>query len=152
MIDGVLIRSLTWHNDQRGSLAELVRSDDPEMMVVPFGQVYVTTLYPGVVKGWHFHARQWDRMACVHGRVMLGLIDDREGSPTRGEQMRIPMGERAFVSVRIPAGVWHGLKNIGEHEALVVNVPSAPYDRASPDEVRVPPHGALPFDWSRQDG
>lgn len=152
MIDGVLIRPLTWHSDQRGSLAELVRSDDAELMNEPFGQVYVTTLYPGVVKGWHYHHRQWDRMTCVHGRVMLGLIDDRAGSPTHGQQMRVPMGERNFVCVRIPAGVWHGLKNIGEHEALVVNVPSQPYDRDTPDEVRVAPHGQLPFDWARHDG
>ena len=152
MIDGVIVRTLTWHNDQRGSLAELVRADDPEMMVVPIGQVYATTLYPGVVKGWHYHHHQWDRMTCLRGRVLLGLIDDRPESSTFGEQMRIPMGDRSFVCVRIPAGLWHGLKNIGLDEAMVVNVVSAPFDRAAPDEVRAPPHGQLPFDWARYDG
>jgi len=152
VIDGVLVRPLHWHSDQRGSLAELVRADDPELMVVPFGQVYVTTLYPGVVKAWHLHARQWDRMVCLRGRVLLGLVDGREGSPTRGAQMRIPMGDRNFVVARIPAGVWHGLKNIADEEAMVVNVVSQPYDAANPDEQRMAPHGALPFDWARQDG
>jgi dTDP-4-dehydrorhamnose 3,5-epimerase len=152
VIDGVLVRPLVWHSDQRGSLAELVRADDPEMMVVPFGQVYVTTLYPGVVKGWHLHEQQWDRMVCLRGRVLLGLVDGRAASPTHGAQMRIVLGDRNFVAVRIPAGVWHGLKNIAEEEAMVVNVVSTPYDRAEPDEVRAPPHGELPFDWSRLDG
>lgn len=152
MIDGVLVRPLQWHSDQRGSLAELVRADDPEMMVVPFGQAYVTTLYPGVVKAWHLHARQWDRMVCLRGRVLLGLVDDRAGSPTHGAQMRIVMGDRNFVAVRIPAGVWHGLKNIAGEEAMVLNLVSTPYDAANPDELRGPPHGALPFDWTRHDG
>ena len=102
MIDGVLIRPLTWHNDQRGSLAELVRTDDEALMQAPLGQVYVTTLYPGVVKAWHKHARQWDRMTCLRGRVLLGLVDDRADSPTRGESMSIFLGDRNFSLVQFP--------------------------------------------------
>lgn len=129
-----------------------MRADDPEMMVVPFGQTYVTTLYPGVVKAWHLHDRQWDRMVCLRGRVLLGLVDGREGSPTLGAQMRVVMGDRNFVVVRIPAGVWHGLKNISVDEAMVLNVVSSPFDAADPDEIRGHPHDALPFDWARNDG
>ncbi len=150
-IFGVLVKPLLWRTDQRGSLMELVRSDDPELMSEPFGQVYCTTLYPGVVKGWHKHTEQWDRMACIHGRVMVGLVDDREDSPTYGRTQRVFMGDRNALLVRIPPGVWHGLKNIGEHEAFVVNVPSAAYDRDAPDEIRERPHGVVNFDWSRVD-
>lgn len=150
-IDGVVIRPLVWHNDQRGSLSELVRADDPELMVAPIGQVYATTLYPGVVKGWHLHRAQWDRMVCLTGRVMLGLVDGRPDSPTCGAQLRIVLGERHHALVLVPPGVYHGLKNIGTGEAIVVNTVSAPYNRAEPDEVRVAPHGVLPFDWSRID-
>jgi dTDP-4-dehydrorhamnose 3,5-epimerase len=152
VIDGVLVQPLTWHNDQRGSLAELVRADDPAMMVAPVGQVYVTTLYPGVVKGWHLHRLQWDRMVCLRGRVLLGLVDAREGSPTHRAQMRVVLGDRNFVVARIPPGVWHGLKNLGGDEAMVVNVVSEPYARDAPDEIRESPHGVLPFDWGRHDG
>ncbi|MDP6931555.1 MAG: dTDP-4-dehydrorhamnose 3,5-epimerase family protein, partial [Myxococcota bacterium] len=128
-IQDVLVKPLTWYNDQRGSLTELVRSDQPEMMVAPIGQIYATTVYPGVVKGWHLHRRQWDRMVCLKGRVLLGLVDGREDSPTHGESMGIVMGDRNHVCVRIPPGVYHGLKSIGVDEALVVNVVSHPYDR-----------------------
>jgi dTDP-4-dehydrorhamnose 3,5-epimerase len=152
-IDGVLVKPLVWHNDQRGSLAELVRVDDPDLIgdFAGFGQVYVTTLYPGVVKGWHQHARQWDRMVCLRGRVMLGLVDAREDSPTHGAELRVMLGDRNFSVVLVPAGVWHGLKNIGTEEAMVCNVVSQPYDQADPDEIRIPPHGVLEFDWSRID-
>jgi dTDP-4-dehydrorhamnose 3,5-epimerase len=150
-IQGVLCKPLTWHNDQRGSLAELVRADDPALMAAPIGQVYVTTLYPGVVKAWHRHTHQWDRMSCLKGRVMLGLIDDRVDSPTYGAQMSFILGDRSFNLVMFPPGIWHGLKNIGDEEALVVNVVSAPYDRERPDEERAPAHGVLSFDWSRRD-
>ena len=150
-IEGVKIKALHWHNDQRGSLAELVRCDDPELMVVPFGQVYVTTLYPGVVKAWHQHAVQWDRMTCLRGRVMLGLMDARPDSPTYQQSMRIFLGDRNFSVVLIPAGVWHGLKCISTEEAMVCNVVSTPFNRDDPDEIRCPPHGSLDFDWERRD-
>ena len=150
-IHGVIIKPLVWHNDQRGSLAELVRSDDSDLMHQPFGQVYVTTLYPGVVKAWHRHRLQWDRMICLRGRVMLGLVDDRADSPTRGQSMRIFLGDRNFKVVMFPDGIWHGLKNIGTQEAMVCNVVSQPYDAENPDEIRCAPHGVLDFDWSRVD-
>ena len=124
---------------------------DRHLMVAPIGQVYATTLYPGVVKGWHLHRAQWDRMVCLSGRVLLGLVDGRADSPTRGAQLRIVLGERHHALVLVPPGVYHGLKNIGTGEAIVVNTVSAPYNRAEPDEVRVAPHGVLPFDWSRTD-
>ena len=150
-IDGVTIKQLVWHNDQRGSLTEMVRSDDAQMMVAPIGQVYMTTLYPGVVKAWHLHEKQWDRMVVVHGNVLLGLVDGRSTSSTVNVQMRVLMGERNHVCVLIPPGVHHGLKNIGTEEAKVVNVVSEVYDRDNPDEKRVEPHGTLPFSWDRVD-
>jgi dTDP-4-dehydrorhamnose 3,5-epimerase len=151
MIDGVCIQKRVWHNDQRGSLTELVRVDDPEMMVAPFGQVYVTTLYPGVVKAWHLHHHQWDRMVGLVGHTMLGLVDLRPDSPTQGETMAIVLGERNHVCVLIPPSVYHGLKNIGTEESMVINVVSQPYDKADPDEERIAPHGVLDFDWTRSD-
>ena len=127
MIEGVCIQERFWYNDQRGSLTELVRADDPEMMVAPFGQVYVTTLYPGVVKAWHLHQRQWDRMIGLVGRTLLGLVDQRPDSPTCGEKMSVVLGDRNHVCVRIPPGIYHGLKNIGTEESMVINVVSQPY-------------------------
>ena len=39
--------------DERGRLMEMLRCDDP--IFKGFGQVYLTTAYPGVVKAWHYH-------------------------------------------------------------------------------------------------
>ena len=53
MIDGVMIKKLKVIADERGRLMEILRADDE--MFTGFGQVYMTTAYPGVVKGWHYH-------------------------------------------------------------------------------------------------
>ena len=53
MIYGVIIKKLKVIADERGRLMEILRADDNFFQ--NFGQVYTTTAYPGVVKGWHYH-------------------------------------------------------------------------------------------------
>ncbi|MHB1415038.1 MAG: polysaccharide biosynthesis C-terminal domain-containing protein, partial [Chloroflexota bacterium] len=83
MIDGVKIVRLNPHADERGYLVEILRADDPHF--IRFGQVYVSTCYPGVVKAWHCHTKQTDTFFVVKGNAKIGIFDDREGSPTRGQ-------------------------------------------------------------------
>ncbi len=124
----------------------LLRNDDPGFR--KFGQVYVTTTYPGVVKAWHLHRVQTDLVSCIKGEIELVLHDAREGSPTRGEVARFITGERHPLLITIPPGVHHGWKCISEEEAFVVNVPDELYRSNRPDEVRLPPDSAeIPFRW-----
>lgn len=146
-IEGVAIKQLVVHPDDRGRLMEILRSDEP--MYKQFGQVYVTTVFPGVVKGWHYHRKQWDHFAVVQGTVKMVLYDRRAGSPTHGELMELYPGLHAPMLVAIPPEVAHGFKGVGECEAVVVNVPTRPYDAGSPDEYRIDPSsGEIPYDWS----
>jgi len=78
MIDGVKTKNLRVIPDERGRLMEILRSDDS--LFLNFGQVYVTTTYPGVVKAWHKHEKQTDNVACVQGMIKLVLYDPRENS------------------------------------------------------------------------
>ncbi len=151
LIHGVIVQTLRVVPDERGRLMEIMRCDDP--FFSGFGQVYLSTVYPGVVKAWHYHRVQDDRFTCVRGMVKAVLYDDRESSPTRGALNEIYVGEYKPNLIVIPAGVFHGWKCISEYEAYVINVPSQPYNRSDPDEYRVDPHtGGIPYDWSRKDG
>ena len=149
-IDGVQVKPLRLIPDERGWLMEVLRADDP--MFSRFGQVYVSATYPGVVKAWHCHQRQIDNFACVAGMVKLVLFDTREDSPTRDTYNEFFIGAQNPMLVQVPKLVYHGWKCISLEPSLVVNVPDQAYDRASPDELRLAPHGSLPYDWTRQDG
>ncbi len=151
MIEGVLVRKLRVIPDERGRLMEILRSDDE--MYRNFGQVYMTTAYPGVVKGWHYHKKQFDNMAVVKGMMKIVLYDSREGSPSRGKVNEFFAGDHNPVLIHIPPLVYHGFKCVSEQEAIVVNVPSELYDYSDPDEFRVEPHdNDIPYDWGRKDG
>jgi dTDP-4-dehydrorhamnose 3,5-epimerase len=151
MIDGVMIKKLTVIADERGRLMEILRADDE--MFAGFGQVYMTTAYPGVVKGWHYHKRQSDNMGVVRGMMKIVLYDGREGSKTKGNIDEYFAGVYNPILVHIPPMVFHGFKCISTEEAIVVNTPTDAYNYQDPDEFRVHPHeNAIPYDWERKDG
>ncbi len=151
MIDGVKVKTLKVIPDERGRLMEMLRADDE--IFIRFGQVYMTTAYPGVVKAWHYHKKQVDNFVVVKGMMKVVLYDSREGSPTFREINEFFMGEHNPVLLQIPAYVYHGFKGISENEAIVINCPTEVYNRQDPDEYRIPPHGGeIPYDWARKDG
>ena len=150
LIDGVRMKKLRVIPDERGRLMETLRDDDE--LFIKFGQVYVTTVYPGVVKGWHYHKKQIDTMVCIAGMIKLVLYDNREESPTKGRLNEMFIGIHNPLLVQIPAGVLHGFKCISESEAMIMNIPTEHYTYDSPDEYRIDPYDpSIPYNWARKD-
>ena len=151
MIDGVKVKKLKVVPDERGRLMEMLRSDDE--LFEKFGQVYMTTANPGVVKAWHYHKKQTDNFAVVKGMAKVVLYDSRKDSKTKGEINEFFMGEHNPILLQIPKLVYHGFKSISDEEVIIVNVPTEPYNHKNPDEYRVPPDSKeIGYDWTRKDG
>lgn len=151
MIQDVRVKQLKVIPDERGRLMEMLRADDDFFR--KFGQVYMTTAYPGVVKAWHYHKKQWDHFVCVRGMMKVVLYDSRENSSTKGEVNEFFLGDHRQIMVQIPPLVFHGFKCVSDHEAIIVNCPTEMYDYANPDEFRVDPHkNDIPYNWGRKDG
>lgn len=157
-IIGVEIKKLKVIPDERGRLMEIMRNDDK--CFSKFGQVYMTTTYPGVVKGYHWHDKQIDQVCCLSGMIKLVLYDIRNNE-TQFNLMELFIGEYNPCLVTIPSLVLHGWKCVSEKEALIINIPSESYNYNKPDENRVDPHSeaeqenvlgtTVPYDWSRVD-
>lgn len=151
MIDGVKFKKLKVIPDERGRLMEILRADDEFFQ--SFGQVYMTTVYPGVVKGWHYHKVQADNFTCIAGMIKVVLYDCRKESPTYKEVNEFFVGIHNPLLIHVPHSIMHGFKCAGENEAIVVNIPTHPYNYEKPDEFRVDPYkNDIPYDWSRKDG
>ena len=151
MIDGVKTKKLRVIPDERGRLMEILRADDD--LFSKFGQVYMTTTYPSVVKAWHKHEKQTDNVACVRGMIKLALYDPREESPTFKEVNQFYIGVHNPMLVQIPHDIYHGWMCVSEEEAIIVNIPTEVYSYENPDEQRLDPHeNDIPYDWRRKDG
>ena len=146
MIEGVKLKDLKVIPDERGRLMEILRTDDE--LFERFGQVYMTTAYPGVVKAWHYHKVQTDNMAVIKGMMKIALYDPRENFSTRGEVNEFFLGEQNPKLLQIPKLVYHGFKCISQEEAIVINIPTEVYNYEAPDEYRLDPHhNDIPYDW-----
>ena len=144
MIDGVLVVPLKRIPDERGTVLHMLKRTDPHF--IEFGEIYFSTVYPGVVKGWHKHAEMTLNYACIHGRIKLVLFDDRDGSPTKGELMEIFLGPENYSLVQIPPGIWNGFKGMGSKAAIVANCCTHPHDPSR--SIRLDPFdNDIPYDW-----
>jgi dTDP-4-dehydrorhamnose 3,5-epimerase len=148
MIDGVQIIPLKRIPDERGSVMHMLKRTDPHFR--EFGEIYFSTVYPGVVKGWHLHERMWLNYACLVGHVKFVLFDERPQSPTKGELQVVTIGERNYALVTVPPGIWNGFMGVDAKEAIVANCATIPHD---PAEIRRldPRKNHIPYDWSRKD-
>jgi len=148
MIAGVEVKKLKIITDERGRLMEILRADDS--IFKKFGQVYLTTAFPKMVKAWHYHKKQDDYFVCICGKIRVALYDARRKSKTSGEIDEFMMSMDEPFLLKIPKGVHHGFKNIGDVESIVINIPTFPYNQKQPDEYRVDSCASdIPYDWSK---
>lgn len=144
-IEGVTLKKLTCHPDERGSFLELIRRTDP-FFSEGFAQLNHTKMYPSVAKAWHIHKTQVDWWYVPIGRLKVGLSDRRPHSPTFGTTITLLMGEDMAPAVlKIPPGVAHGCKVIGGVSHLFY-VTSNVYDPS--EEGRLPHNDPdIHYDW-----
>lgn len=157
MIDGIVIKKLTVHEDipdtpedgsvKRGFLMEILRSDDGLMK--QFGQSIFTVSYKGTIKGFHWHKKQDDLWFVATGKAKIVLHDLRENSPTRGETQVIFAGADDYKLILIPVGVLHGYQVLSEEPVLLFYHVTELYDPENPDELRIPyDDPSIGFKWS----
>lgn len=152
-IDGVTLTTLARHADDGGSLTELVRltegrAEAPAGLTVR--QVNYSELAPGTIKAFHVHVRQTDLWYVPPGdRMLVVLLDVRQGSSTEGARMRLVLGDGTSRLLRIPPGVAHGVRNLGPATGRVIYFTDLHFsaEPSSCDEGRLPWDFAGPEVW-----
>jgi dTDP-4-dehydrorhamnose 3,5-epimerase len=145
LIDGVLVRPATVHSDARGTLTEIF-NPAWDWTGEPLVYVYQATVRPGQLKGWVVHLGQDDRLFFDEGTAKVVLYDARVGSPTKGMINELFLGAANRVLLRIPAGVFHAVANVGDADLRFVNLPTRPYEHGRPDKARLPAGSrAIPY-------
>lgn len=144
-IDGVQIVPLKRIPDERGTIYHMLKKTDPHF--IDFGEIYFSTVYPGVIKGWHKHRDMTLNYACVFGRVKLVLYDDRSGSKSRGKLMEIFLGPDNYSLVIIPPNIWNGFKGMSEPCAIIANCCTHTHDMSRSERMS-PFDKQIPYDWS----
>ena len=145
MIDGVVLKSLETHRDERGFFREIVRVKD-DFFEEGFGQWSHSLMYPGVIKAWHIHNKQTDWWYVCTGVLKIVLYDKRPKSATYRQSLEMMLGDGYEPSIlKIPPGVAHGCKCMSG-PANLFYITSHTYDPE--DEGRIPHDDPeIGYDW-----
>ena len=150
-IDGVEIVELKRFADDGGSMTELARLTEghPQAFAgFTVGQINYSEVEPGVIKAYHLHQRQTDVWYVPPSdRMLLVLLDVRQGSKTEGTRMRFTLGAGNSRLVRIPPGVAHGVRNLAAAPGRIIYFTDVHFspEPATCDE------GRLPWDYAGAD-
>ncbi|MCK4738505.1 MAG: dTDP-4-dehydrorhamnose 3,5-epimerase family protein [Deltaproteobacteria bacterium] len=144
-IDGVIIKELVTHTDERGFFREMIRVTD-DFFGEGFGQLSHSLMYEGSAKAWHIHKNQIDWWYVSGGVLKVVLHDKRDGSKTNGETMELLMGDNQdSVIVKIPPGVAHGCKCI-DGPANLFYITSGVYDVEEEGRIEYD-DSVIGYDW-----
>jgi dTDP-4-dehydrorhamnose 3,5-epimerase len=143
-IAGVQIVRLSRIPDERGTIFHMLRRDDPHFL--EFGEIYFTSIYRDVVKGWHRHRLMTLNYCCIWGRIKLVIYDDRDDSPTRGHLQERFLGPDDYSLVVIPPGIWTGFKGMTD-VAILANCATVPHDPSLTERLD-PFTPLIPYEWA----
>jgi len=94
--------------DQRGALAELIKSEQ-------FGQIFVSTSHKGIIRGNHYHNTKVEKFCVLKGKAVIKLRhifeDEVLSYYVSGEQIEV---------IDIPPGYTHSIENLGNDEMIVL--------------------------------
>jgi dTDP-4-dehydrorhamnose 3,5-epimerase len=139
MIDGLLIKDLHKHVDERGFFSELIRRDWKDNVLDDVVQLNLSYSYPGIVRAWHRHLRgQVDYFVCIDGAIKVCAYDDRKDSDTFGELDEIVLSSERLRVLRVPGILWHGYKALGTKPIKMIYAVNRLYEYKNPDEERRP--------------
>ena len=114
--------NLTKNSDQRGYLAEFIKSRQ-------FGQIFVSKTKPGISRGDHWHKTKIEKFFVVSGKAEITFRNKINSQDiirytVDGDEMRV---------VDIPTGYVHAIKNIGDTDLITLFWANEILDKNRPD-------------------
>ena len=151
LLAGVQFRPTRPVPHEDGHVTEVARASW-DVMGSPVVQVHITTTFAGRVRAWGLHPLGTDRLFVASGLVKLVVFDGRRDSPTFGRLNEFVVSEKNPGLLIVPPNLYHGWKNIGTSEAIIINMPARMYEYEHPDALDLPwdseaASRIIPYTW-----
>lgn len=143
-IHDVIITPLLRYFDERGTVMHIMKATDPQFKA--FGEVYCSSVFPGMIKGWHLHHRVTLNYVVLSGAIRFVMYDARPQSPTYGTVQEMTMGSNRYVRVTVPPGIWSAFQGISNDPALVCNLLDFPHDDSETERCSIDKND-IPYQW-----
>jgi dTDP-4-dehydrorhamnose 3,5-epimerase-like enzyme len=107
---------------ENGSIIELLKDGQKTTL-------FITTIKPGVFKGYHIHKRRTNRFVCIKGSLELFVYN-----PNDQKELKLGMDAEYPEVLTIPPRLAIGIENQGIVDGWLLNFPDPPYDPEDKDE------------------
>jgi dTDP-4-dehydrorhamnose 3,5-epimerase len=138
LIDGVRIKEVKNVLKSNGDVLCEVFRRDWFLDAGEVDQVFQSIMNPRSISAWHTHELTTDRLFVSQGLLRIVLYDGRLGSPTYERTNELRFGSMRPALLIIPPGVWHGVQNISDSTAVLLNLVDHAYRYEDPDHWRLP--------------
>jgi len=125
------IKELVKIEDKRGFLVEFLKSSELAEDEKSFGQIYLTTIKRGHVRGNHYHQRKREFYVIISGKASL-LLEDINTKERK--EFEIDASENKIVRISVGRNVAHAIKNISEQDILLCAYTNIEYDENAIDQ------------------
>jgi len=105
---------------------------------VDFGESYFSLIEAGAVKAWKRHLRMTLNLVVPVGSVLFAFVDEDRRT------LKQMAGEKSYVRITVPPGIWFGFKGLAKPYSLLMNVADIPHD---PKEIERKKVNSLEFEW-----
>jgi UDP-2-acetamido-2,6-beta-L-arabino-hexul-4-ose reductase len=116
-----LSQGLDLKKDERGELFELIKSKC-------FGQIFVSTTKPGIVRGNHYHDSKIEKFCLIKGEAKIKLRNI-----LTNKEVSYNVFDKKIEVVDIPPGYTHSIENIGKEDMIVLFWTNEIFDPDNPD-------------------
>ncbi len=133
-IDGLNLKKLVRHVDERGDFREVLRATEPGFQ--GFAQLSSSIVYTGISKAWHMHLDQTESMTNLSGVVKFAFADMRKESKTYGKvaELLVDACHNPVVFTVAP-GIAHGYRVVSG-PAVICYLANRVYDPK--DQIKIP--------------
>ena len=143
-IDGLDVTPLKIIETVGGNVLHAMKSTEEQF--VGFGEVYFSTVHPGIVKAWKKHRKMTLNLVVPVGKILFVCFDDRKSSPTCGIYNEIEMSIKNYQRLTVPPMIWMGFQGTSNEMSLLLNVASIPHEQ---NEMDIKDLSAIKYDWRK---
>lgn len=133
-IDGVVVTSLKQIHNSLGDIFHVIKKSSPGFF--GFGEVYISSINKGMVKGWKKHLKMTLNLTVISGETRFVIFDDRPSSKTKGCFAEIVMSLDNYCRLTVPPGLWLSFEGLGEHNQII-NVADIEHDPLESESAEI---------------
>ena len=142
MINVFEINQLKIINQSKGNLFKGLSINDNNYF--GFGEIYFTSIYPNLIKGWKKHLKMTSNIIVLKGNVKFVIIEELKEN---NKFNKVVLNEKNRQILTIFPNNWFAFQGLGDEESLVTNISNIPH---SDNEVINKKIDEFKFDWEKK--